>query len=72
MRINADAAALAVGFVLHHSTNLGKEGPVTADTDVHARMDLSAALTDQYGACVDGLAAVALNATSLPVAIATI
>ena len=56
---------LAVGFILHGTVNFGKQRVIPAATYIGPRMDNCAQLTHQYVACLDDLAAEALNAAPL-------
>src|SRR5512140_1902413 len=66
----------AVGFPepleLHHAAGEGEQGVVAPETDVRAGREFRAALAHDDRACIDGLAAEALDAEALRVAVASV
>lgn len=62
----------AVLVELDVAVRQGEQGPVPADADVHARVELGSALTDNDGAGADGFAAETLHAKTLALAVASV
>jgi len=71
-RDDVDRLATALGAEEHRAGGRGEQGVVATATDVHARVKVSAALTDEDLAGLDDLAAEALDAQSLGGGIATV
>ena len=64
--------AAAEVLELDLAVNQGKEGEVTAHTDVLSGVDFGATLAHQDVACADALACVAFYATALGIAISAV
>ena len=60
-----DEAAMLAGSELDNAATLCVEGVIPAPEDIHARVDLRAALADDYFARADLLAGKKLNAEAL-------
>src|SRR3954447_532724 len=69
---DVDDLAAALVAELDRTCGEGEEGVVAATADVHAGVEVGAALADQDLARVDGLAAEALHAEALSVGVAAV
>ena len=71
-RRNADNLAITLATELDRTRTQGEQGVILATANAVTRVEVGAALANENLACVDGLAAVALNAQVLCVRVTAV